>query len=35
VRDGEQFAIDIFGDMCCATIRLEPLYDPKGLRLRA
>jgi dimethylglycine dehydrogenase len=34
-RDGEQFAIDIFGEMCRATIRLEPLYDPKGLRLRA
>jgi dimethylglycine dehydrogenase len=33
-RDGEQFAIDIFGEMCRATIRLEPLYDPKGLRLR-
>src|SRR3984885_945150 len=34
-RDGVQFAIDIFGDMCRATIRLEPLYDPKGARLRA
>ncbi|HEY4773103.1 MAG TPA: glycine cleavage T C-terminal barrel domain-containing protein, partial [Steroidobacteraceae bacterium] len=34
-RDGEQFVIDIFGDMCRATVRLAPLYDPKGLRLRA
>ncbi len=34
-RDGEQFVIDILGELCRATIRLEPLYDPKGLRLRA
>jgi dimethylglycine dehydrogenase len=34
-RDGEQFEIDILGDVCRATIRLEPLVDPKGLRLRA
>jgi dimethylglycine dehydrogenase len=33
-RGGEQFAIDILGEICVATIRLEPLYDPKGLRLR-
>jgi dimethylglycine dehydrogenase len=34
-RDGEQFTIDILGEICAATIRLEPLYDPKGLRLRS
>jgi dimethylglycine dehydrogenase len=33
-RGGEQFAIDILGEICVATIRLEPLYDPKGLLLR-
>jgi dimethylglycine dehydrogenase len=33
-RDGEQFTIDILGEICSATVRLEPLYDPKGLRLR-
>jgi dimethylglycine dehydrogenase len=33
-RDGEHFAIDILGETCTATIRLEPLIDPKGLRLR-
>jgi dimethylglycine dehydrogenase len=33
-RDGEQFAIDILGESCLATIRLEPIYDPKGLLLR-
>jgi len=33
-RDGERFAIDILGETCTATIRLEPLIDPKGLRLR-
>jgi dimethylglycine dehydrogenase len=33
-RDGERFTIDILGESCAATIRLEPLIDPKGLRLR-
>ena len=33
-REGEQFTIDILGEICSATVRLEPLYDPKGLRLR-
>jgi hypothetical protein len=33
-RDGEQFTIDILGEICTATIRLEPLHDSKGLRLR-
>jgi dimethylglycine dehydrogenase len=34
-RDGERFVIDILGETCAATIRLEALHDPKGLRLRA
>ena len=33
-RDGERFAIDILGEIRAATIRIEPLHDPKGLRLR-
>jgi dimethylglycine dehydrogenase len=33
-RDGEQFEIDILGNVCAATIRLQPLYDPEGRRLR-
>jgi dimethylglycine dehydrogenase len=33
-RDGESFEIDILGEMRTATVRLEPLYDPQGLRLR-
>jgi dimethylglycine dehydrogenase len=33
-KDGEKFEIDIFGDVRVATVRLEPLYDPAGLRLR-
>jgi len=34
-REGERLSIDILGDMCAATVRLEPLYDPRGLRLRS
>ncbi len=34
-REGTRFEIDILGEMRMATIRLEPLYDPQGLRLRA
>jgi dimethylglycine dehydrogenase len=34
-RDGERFEIDILGEVCAATIRLEPLHDPKRLRLRS
>jgi len=34
-REGEQFEIDILGEMRTATVRLEPLHDPQGLRLRA
>jgi dimethylglycine dehydrogenase len=32
---GAQFTIDILGEKCVATIRLKPLHDPQGLRLRA
>jgi hypothetical protein len=34
-RDGERFEIDILGEMRAATVRLEPLHDPQGLRLRS
>ncbi|MBS0377110.1 MAG: GcvT family protein [Proteobacteria bacterium] len=34
-RDGERFEIDIFGELRTALVRLEPLYDPKGERLRS
>jgi dimethylglycine dehydrogenase len=34
-RDGEQFAIDILGEFCTATVRLRPLHDPEGSRLRS
>ena len=34
-REGARFEVDILGDPCAATIRLEPLYDPQGLCLRA
>jgi dimethylglycine dehydrogenase len=33
-RDGERFEIDILGEMCEARVRLAPMYDPEGLRLR-
>jgi dimethylglycine dehydrogenase len=33
-REGVRLAIDVLGDMRPATVRLEPLYDPEGLRLR-
>jgi hypothetical protein len=33
--DGERFEIDILGDLCAATVRLQPLYDPEGSRLRS
>ena len=33
-REGARFEIDVLGEMHAATVRLEPLYDPKGLRLR-
>ncbi len=35
VREGERFEIDILGELCAATVRLAPLYDPEGLRLRS
>ena len=34
-RDGARFEIDILGEMRGATVRLEPLYDPQGQRLRS
>ena len=33
-RDGEKIEIDILGEARKAQIRLAPLYDPQGLRLR-
>jgi dimethylglycine dehydrogenase len=34
-RDGERFSIDILGHDCDAVIRLAPLHDPAGTRLRS
>jgi dimethylglycine dehydrogenase len=34
-RDGEPLTIDLFGESCFATVRLSPLYDPQGSRLRS
>ena len=34
-RDGERFDVDILGELRPAWIRLAPLYDPEGRRLRA
>jgi dimethylglycine dehydrogenase len=34
-REGERLEIDIFGELRAAIVRLQPLYDPEGLRLRA
>ena len=34
-REGEPLTIDILGEMRAATVRLAPLYDPLGLRLRS
>jgi dimethylglycine dehydrogenase len=34
-RDGARFEIDVLGDMRTAIVHLEPLYDPKALKLRA
>jgi len=33
-RDGARFEIDILGEMRTATVRLEALHDPRGVRLR-
>jgi dimethylglycine dehydrogenase len=33
--DGARFEIDILGDVRTATVRIDPLYDPAGLRLRS
>ena len=32
---GTPLAVDIFGDWVNAEVRAEPLYDPKGERIRA
>jgi len=32
---GTPLAVDIFGDWVNAEVRAEPLYDPKGARIRA
>ncbi len=34
-REGEKFEIDILGEVRTAIIRLAPLFDPQGLRLRS
>jgi dimethylglycine dehydrogenase len=34
-RDGARFEIDILGDVRSASVRLAPLYDPAGARLRS
>jgi dimethylglycine dehydrogenase len=34
-QEGARFEIDILGEMRTATVRLEPLYDPTGARLRS
>jgi dimethylglycine dehydrogenase len=34
-REGARFEIDILGEMRTATVRLQALYDPPGLRLRS
>ena len=34
-REGERCQIDILGRLCDATVRLQPIYDPAGLRLRS
>ena len=33
-REGEIFSIDILGEECRAVVRLMPLYDPAGIKLR-
>jgi glycine cleavage system aminomethyltransferase T/glycine/D-amino acid oxidase-like deaminating enzyme len=34
-QPGTRLAVDIFGDWVAAEVRAEPLYDPKGERVRA
>lgn len=34
-REGETFSIDILGEECEAVVRLQPLFDPAGVRLRS
>ena len=33
-QEGARFEVDVLGEMRAATLRLEPLYDPAGLKLR-
>jgi dimethylglycine dehydrogenase len=33
-REGERFEIDILGELRTATVHLQPMYDPEGVRLR-
>jgi dimethylglycine dehydrogenase len=33
-HEGERFEIDVLGELCAATVRLQPLYDPHGQKLR-
>jgi dimethylglycine dehydrogenase len=35
VKEGARFEIDILGEIRTATVRLQPLYDPESVRLRA
>jgi dimethylglycine dehydrogenase len=34
-QEGARFEIDVFGETRTATVRLQPLYDPQGHRLRS
>ena len=34
-RPGTRLSVRIFGEMCAATVGVEPLYDPNNERLRA
>jgi glycine cleavage system aminomethyltransferase T len=34
-QPGTRLEVDIFGDWVGAEVRAEPLYDPKGERIRA
>ena len=34
-HEGERFEIDILGEVRTAIVRLEPMFDPQGLRLRS
>jgi len=34
-REGETFSIDVLGEECEAVVKLQPLFDPGGVRLRS